>query len=77
MHKLFVPRFEMQLANIHDWIEHVESKEVQLLKVAIPFEISKHLCNCVLQRMGFRDKRWTIPGANYGDWALVLDARYM
>jgi hypothetical protein len=24
-----------------------------------------------LQRAGFKDKRWTIPGGNYGDWALV------
>ncbi len=33
MHKLFVPRFEEKLANIHDWIDRMEAKEIKLLQV--------------------------------------------
>jgi hypothetical protein len=35
LHKLFVPRYEEQLANIHDWIERMEAKEMQLLQVSV------------------------------------------
>ncbi len=79
LHKLFVPRFEEQLANIHDWIERMEVKEMQLLQVPISLANALKVVSVMIfaQRMGFRDKKWTIPGGNYGDWALVLDARYM
>ncbi len=35
LHKLFVPHFEDKLAQIHEWIERAEAKEIQLLQVPV------------------------------------------
>jgi hypothetical protein len=46
LHKLFVPKYEDQLAKIHDWIERMEAKEMQLLQV-----LPCHVCRQPLARM--------------------------
>ena len=66
-----------------DWLQFrlhtffVPRHEAQLAKIHDWIERAEAKELQLLQRLGFRDKKWTIPGGNFGDWALVLDSRYM